>query len=90
VSGAQAGELFDYIVEKGRLVEDDARRFFQQIISGVEYCHRNMVVHRRAPPHAGMQAHACGRAQGGRCTQGSQRALRQPCIMLLTLPFRVP
>ena len=44
----QAGELFDYIVEKGRLVEDEARRFFQQIISGVEYCHRNMVVHRRA------------------------------------------
>ena len=47
-AGAQAGELFDYIVEKGRLVEDDARRFFQQIISGVEYCHRNMVVHRHA------------------------------------------
>ena len=39
----QAGELFDYIVEKGRLLEDDARQFFQQIISGVEYCHRNMV-----------------------------------------------
>lgn len=42
----QSGELFDYIVEKGRLMEDEARRFFQQIISGVEYCHRNMVVHR--------------------------------------------
>ncbi|EMS68854.1 Carbon catabolite-derepressing protein kinase [Triticum urartu] len=40
------GELFDYIVEKGRLQEDEARRIFQQIISGVEYCHRNMVVHR--------------------------------------------
>jgi serine/threonine protein kinase len=39
----QNGELFDYIVEKGRLLEDDARRFFQQIVSGVEYCHRNMV-----------------------------------------------
>ena len=39
----QAGELFDYIVEKGRLVEDEARHFFQQIVSGVEYCHRNMV-----------------------------------------------
>ena len=39
----QAGELFDYIVEKGRLLEEDARQFFQQIISGVEYCHRNMV-----------------------------------------------
>lgn len=40
---AQVGELFDYIVEKGRLMEDEARHFFQQIISGVEYCHRNMV-----------------------------------------------
>ena len=39
----QSGELFDYIVEKGRLVEDEARHFFQQIVSGVEYCHRNMV-----------------------------------------------
>jgi serine/threonine protein kinase len=39
----QVGELFDYIVEKGRLMEDEARNFFQQIISGVEYCHRNMV-----------------------------------------------
>lgn len=42
------GELFDYIVEKGRLVEEEARHFFQQLISGLEYCHRNMVVHRCA------------------------------------------
>lgn len=47
---APCGELFDYIVEKGRLVEDEARRFFQQILSGVEYCHRNMVVHRDLKP----------------------------------------
>lgn len=46
----KTGELFDYIVEKGRLVEDEARHFFQQIISGVEYCHRNMVVHRDLKP----------------------------------------
>lgn len=46
----KSGELFDYIVEKGRLHEDEARRFFQQIISGVEYCHRNMVVHRDLKP----------------------------------------
>ncbi|KAH7299003.1 hypothetical protein KP509_25G069200 [Ceratopteris richardii] len=45
-----SGELFDHIVEKGRLSEDEARRFFQQIISGVEYCHRNMVVHRDLKP----------------------------------------
>lgn len=46
----KSGELFDYIVEKGRLLEDEARRFFQQILSGVEYCHRNMVVHRDLKP----------------------------------------
>ena len=109
----KGGELFDYIVEKGRLLEDEARHFFQQvrtrlnrqqaqlsrwhgacstdlighhaiviagcisaevqparsgararasaahnrshahrlqIISGLEYCHRNMVVHRDLKP----------------------------------------
>uniref|UniRef100_A0A5B6ZB81 non-specific serine/threonine protein kinase n=1 Tax=Davidia involucrata TaxID=16924 RepID=A0A5B6ZB81_DAVIN len=46
----KSGELFDYIVEKGRLQEDEARNFFQQIISGVEYCHRSMVVHRDLKP----------------------------------------
>lgn len=46
----KSGELFDYIVEKGRLPEDEARRFFQQILSGVEYCHRNQVVHRDLKP----------------------------------------
>lgn len=44
------GELFDYIVKHGRLCEDEARRFFQQIISGVDYCHRHMVVHRDLKP----------------------------------------
>mmetsp|Transcript_40714 Transcript_40714/g.95764 ORF Transcript_40714/g.95764 Transcript_40714/m.95764 type:complete len:511 (+) Transcript_40714:323-1855(+) len=44
------GELFDYIVAKGRLSEDEARRFFQQIIAGVEYCHKYMVVHRDLKP----------------------------------------
>ncbi|CAG2243802.1 AMPK [Mytilus edulis] len=44
------GELFDYIVKKGKLKEPEARRFFQQIISGVEYCHRHMIVHRDLKP----------------------------------------
>ncbi|CAJ0921211.1 unnamed protein product, partial [Mesorhabditis belari] len=44
------GELFDYIVKNGRLKTPEARRFFQQIISGVDYCHRHMVVHRDLKP----------------------------------------
>ena len=44
------GEMFDYIVSKGRLPEDEARRLFQQVMSGVEYCHRHMVVHRDLKP----------------------------------------
>ena len=44
------GELFEYIVNHGKLKESDARRFFQQIISGVDYCHRHMVVHRDLKP----------------------------------------
>lgn len=32
---APGGELFDYIVEKQRLKEPEACRFYQQIISGV-------------------------------------------------------
>ena len=44
------GELFDHIVEHGRLSEDDARRYFQQLIGGVEYCHRHMIIHRDLKP----------------------------------------
>lgn len=44
------GELFDHIVHKLRLPEDEARRLFQQILSGVEYCHNCMVTHRDLKP----------------------------------------
>jgi carbon catabolite-derepressing protein kinase len=44
------GELFDYIVEHGRMPEEKARRFFQQMLCAVEYCHRHKVVHRDLKP----------------------------------------
>lgn len=33
-------------MEKGRLDETDARRYFQQIVSAIEYCHSRGIVHR--------------------------------------------
>ncbi|KAK8098245.1 Sucrose non-fermenting protein kinase 1 [Apiospora kogelbergensis] len=44
------GELFDYIVSHGRMQEEKARRFFQQMLCAVEYCHRHKVVHRDLKP----------------------------------------
>ncbi|XP_077071156.1 NUAK family SNF1-like kinase 1 isoform X2 [Siphateles boraxobius] len=43
---ASGGELYEYIQEKQRLSEDEARHFFGQITSAVHYCHKNGVVHR--------------------------------------------
>jgi carbon catabolite-derepressing protein kinase len=44
------GELFNYIVEQGRLPESQARRFFQQLISGIQYSHSIKIVHRDLKP----------------------------------------
>ncbi|XP_017270448.1 NUAK family SNF1-like kinase 1 [Kryptolebias marmoratus] len=43
---ASRGELYDYIQERKRLPEPDARSIFRQITSAVHYCHKNGVVHR--------------------------------------------
>jgi serine/threonine protein kinase len=40
------GELFDKIIRHGRLNEADARRYFQQLIDGVDFCHSKGVYHR--------------------------------------------
>ncbi|PCG88496.1 Ubiquitin-associated domain (UBA) [Penicillium occitanis (nom. inval.)] len=43
-------ELFDYLVKRGKCNDDEARKFFQQIICAVEYCHRHKIVHRDLKP----------------------------------------
>ncbi|XP_011649203.1 serine/threonine-protein kinase SRK2E isoform X2 [Cucumis sativus] len=43
---ASGGELFERICNAGRFSEDEARFFFQQLISGVSYCHAMEVCHR--------------------------------------------
>ncbi|KAL9225526.1 hypothetical protein vseg_001436 [Gypsophila vaccaria] len=43
---AAGGELFDRICTAGRFSEDEARYFFQQLISGVNYCHNMQICHR--------------------------------------------
>ncbi|CAO1621483.1 unnamed protein product [Parajaminaea phylloscopi] len=43
-------ELFQYIVDRGKMPEEEARRFFQQIICAIEYCHRHKIVHRDLKP----------------------------------------
>lgn len=43
---AAGGELFERICNAGRFSEDEARYFFQQLISGVSYCHTMQICHR--------------------------------------------
>eukprot|EP00249_Psilotum_nudum_P012508 c23824_g2_i5 orf=476-1762(-) len=44
------GELFDKIVDQGKLREDQARKYFRQLIHAVDYCHSRGVYHRDLKP----------------------------------------
>ncbi|XP_015740520.1 NUAK family SNF1-like kinase 2 isoform X2 [Coturnix japonica] len=43
---ASKGDLYDYISERQRLSEQEARHFFRQVVSAIYYCHKNGIVHR--------------------------------------------
>ncbi|KAI9252654.1 kinase-like domain-containing protein [Sporodiniella umbellata] len=40
------GQLLDFIISHGKLKERQSRRFARQILSALDYCHRNSIVHR--------------------------------------------
>ena len=42
----EKGELFDHIVSKRRLDEEEACKILEQMISGIEYIHKLRIVHR--------------------------------------------
>ncbi|KAK7330099.1 hypothetical protein VNO77_24285 [Canavalia gladiata] len=44
------GELYDKIVQQGKLSEDQSRHYFQQLIDAVAHCHRKGVYHRDLKP----------------------------------------
>lgn len=47
---AKGGELFNKVVEQGKLEEDVARKYFRQLINAVEFCHGRGVYHRDLKP----------------------------------------
>ncbi|CAN6251686.1 unnamed protein product, partial [Urochloa humidicola] len=47
---AKGGELFNKIEKSGKLMEAAAHKYFQQLISAVDYCHSRGVYHRDLKP----------------------------------------
>lgn len=46
----KGGELFELINERGQLEPKLARNYFQQLVEGIDYCHRRGVCHRDLKP----------------------------------------
>jgi len=46
----QGGELFEYLVSSRSFEANEASKYFQQIIRGLDYCHRFGICHRDLKP----------------------------------------
>lgn len=51
------GELFYKLATEGRFMEDTARRYFQQLIMGLRYCHSKGICHRDLKPENILLSH---------------------------------
>lgn len=69
------GDMFQYVVSRRGLPEAEARWFFQQLILGMDYCHRK-----------GMHASSCFREKGGK----PARCLEGRCAVTVSAPKLVP
>lgn len=49
-SFCEGGELFGRLERQGNFSEADARTLFSQMVSIINYCHENKVVHRDLKP----------------------------------------
>ncbi|KAK2462380.1 hypothetical protein APHAL10511_005686 [Amanita phalloides] len=46
----EGGELFDFLVNRGRLLPQEAQEYFKQIIYGLNYAHTFSIIHRDLKP----------------------------------------
>ena len=47
---AEGGELFDYIIKKDHLSEEESRKIFHQLIDAIDYMHQMGICHRDLKP----------------------------------------
>jgi hypothetical protein len=67
---APGGDMFEYVVKKNGLREEEARWFFQQLIVGLDYCHRMVSIH----------SSCLGAARHTWRGRGCRRAAQQPVV----------
>jgi len=47
---AEGGELFDYVIQRQSLPEEESLRIFRQLVYGLEYLHNRSICHRDLKP----------------------------------------